>query len=648
MLDNIVGRPSLSWRRRETISVLFFTLYCILTSSKRGPRILWIRPLNRLLQRFTPYQLIALTLSVIYALRNIDKLFGFGRASDFTSGKLYSREYNRATWVVTALDAGFATAMSIRPKWLRDICSMVFSIHYMFHADEAESKVHRLRELCSLDVLRVTWDKTNDNPYLRAISAPFRPSLPIYRHYCIPRPKHSTHTRPVNAWLFFSGSESELQRATELVLDFPGGGFVAMGPMHHEERLRAWAKRTGKPVLSVDYGKAPEFPYPYAIEEGFDLYCTLVESAGRIIGMSGSALNIVISGDSAGGNIAVNVMFKIIEATTPNSPLSHLSLPSPAGLALVYAALNFSFAAWTCPSGPTPSPSSAALDASSASLKRASSSSVPFSSYSVLPPTAKVVIGSLDEENRKLLRAVEPSSEDLSQWDPSKNVVHQQAHASLFERHQAVQKALGPIEGKTPLEKTRISQLAGSRLTMSSKAGYMHDRIITPSMAWAMCLLYLGPRPAPGAERDYRLSPVFAPSSLLAAFPPILLQCGARDPLIDDTVLFGGRVREAKRTCAPNARVRVDNLSGVRLPPTPPSDDGPNASSRHGAEVNDDNDDGVTVQIFPGWSHGYLQMSALMHGARVAIDDIADWIDAAFERSRAEAEASQVGNGRTA
>jgi len=31
-----------------------------------------------------------------------------------------------------------------------------------------------------------------------------------------------------------------------------------MTPEHHEERLCAWAKKTGRPVLSLDYGKAPE------------------------------------------------------------------------------------------------------------------------------------------------------------------------------------------------------------------------------------------------------------------------------------------------------------------------------------------------------------------------------------------------------
>jgi len=31
-----------------------------------------------------------------------------------------------------------------------------------------------------------------------------------------------------------------------------------MTPEHHEERLCAWAEKTGRPVLSLDYGKAPE------------------------------------------------------------------------------------------------------------------------------------------------------------------------------------------------------------------------------------------------------------------------------------------------------------------------------------------------------------------------------------------------------
>ena len=43
-----------------------------------------------------------------------------------------------------------------------------------------------------------------------------------------------------------------------LIFDVPGGGFISMGPEHHEERLRSWAVRTGRPVISIEYGKAPE------------------------------------------------------------------------------------------------------------------------------------------------------------------------------------------------------------------------------------------------------------------------------------------------------------------------------------------------------------------------------------------------------
>lgn len=43
-----------------------------------------------------------------------------------------------------------------------------------------------------------------------------------------------------------------------LIFDVPGGGFISMVPEHHEERLRSWAVQTGRPVISIEYGKAPE------------------------------------------------------------------------------------------------------------------------------------------------------------------------------------------------------------------------------------------------------------------------------------------------------------------------------------------------------------------------------------------------------
>lgn len=55
----------------------------------------------------------------------------------------YSRSYYRATYVNTAFDAGFATAMSIRPKWLRNACSMLFTAYYLVWANEGDNVVRR-------------------------------------------------------------------------------------------------------------------------------------------------------------------------------------------------------------------------------------------------------------------------------------------------------------------------------------------------------------------------------------------------------------------------------------------------------------------------------------------------------------------------
>lgn len=58
---------------------------------------------------------------------------------------LYSRSYYRATWISNALDAGFATAMSIhKPKWLKDLAGPIFGLYYLFWTEQAEEKVRVL------------------------------------------------------------------------------------------------------------------------------------------------------------------------------------------------------------------------------------------------------------------------------------------------------------------------------------------------------------------------------------------------------------------------------------------------------------------------------------------------------------------------
>lgn len=73
-----------------------------------------------------------------------------------------------------------------------------------------------------------------------------------------------------------------------------------MPPPCHEDALAAWANQTGLPIVSVNYKKAPENPYPWPVEECFDFYVRLVQSKGQIIGLSGDQdLRVIVIGDSA-------------------------------------------------------------------------------------------------------------------------------------------------------------------------------------------------------------------------------------------------------------------------------------------------------------------------------------------------------------
>ena len=82
--------------------------------------------------------------------------------------------------------------MSIRPKWLKDICSILFSIYYIIYANEADEKVRtvlyhnnsthtkymvqlrRFRAVPTVEMFRTTWEKTT-NPYVIHFVGPRSP-----------------------------------------------------------------------------------------------------------------------------------------------------------------------------------------------------------------------------------------------------------------------------------------------------------------------------------------------------------------------------------------------------------------------------------------------------------------------------------------
>jgi hypothetical protein len=139
---------------------------------------------------------------------------------------------------------------------------------------------------------------------------------------------------------------------------------------------------------------------------------------------------------------------------------------------------------------------------------------------------------------------------------------------------------------------------------------YFNDRVLTPEMMRAMIILYIGPHNRPDFSTDYLLSPVLAPDALLAHFPKTYFITGERDPLVDDTVIFAGRLRKVKET-----------LVRQRLAPRTPGEE-------------DWNDKDVAeVILIPGISHGFLQFPTIYPPAWKLMDRAAGWIQELFVRA---------------
>jgi hormone-sensitive lipase len=91
-----------------------------------------------------------------------------------------------------------------------------------------------------------------------------------------------------------------------VILHIHGGGFISMSSHCHENYTRRWAIETKTPIISVDYRTAPKDPFPAGIDDVWQVYVWILEHAQRQLGIVPN--QIIIAGDSAGGNIAAGIM----------------------------------------------------------------------------------------------------------------------------------------------------------------------------------------------------------------------------------------------------------------------------------------------------------------------------------------------------
>ncbi len=90
-------------------------------------------------------------------------------------------------------------------------------------------------------------------------------------------------------------------------LHFHGGGWVLGRAHHFDQRNEAIARNCNLAVVSVDYRKAPEHPYPAGPDDCEAAALWLVERARAEFGSD----RLLIGGESAGGQLAVATLLRL-------------------------------------------------------------------------------------------------------------------------------------------------------------------------------------------------------------------------------------------------------------------------------------------------------------------------------------------------
>ena len=607
--DHALGKPSHRYRKYQIFTVVLLWSAYLYKGDRHGPPIL--RKASAFFSRhLTPWHTMVLSMLYMYLMRNFSRLVGL-EPKEPLAGK-YDRDYFRATWVATALDAGFWKAMWIRPRWLRDIASIAGTLYYMVCAEQADEYVRKIRAGgCDIDHMRVSWNKGR-TPYIKLASWLVRPNwcmktLPIRSQ--IQRPQESPNNEPIDFWLYYDKPQEMLKHETKIILDIPGGGFVAMDPRCHDDKLFAWAGKSKLPVVALNYKKAPEHPYPFALNECFDAYYQIISTKGKCIGLSGQTTpRIVLSGDSAGGNLAAALVIKLLQI--PSSDLynnfyskSTPVIPLPEALILIYPALEMNIHSFM-------KPEDVEL-LNKPEYRKQNKKFIKRKSEAFRRLTPKTPHGSDDEDETP-----RPSTPKIDvPIDPSKDALSRDKAATV-PPVAAVSTDSSIVNGKSNIIAVTQPRQLRTNVKMSSMISQLHDRVLPPELLRAMILLYIGEQHKPNFTTDYLLSPLLAPESILQRFPKVYMLCGEQDPLADDTFLFAGRLRQAH---AHHFRERQElGLESYKA-------------------VFDDKKH-VETMIINGVSHGFLQFVTVFHPGWQYIDQCRRWMmDAFFEADQREA-----------
>ncbi|POY72083.1 A/B superfamily hydrolase [Rhodotorula taiwanensis] len=128
-----------------------------------------------------------------------------------------------------------------------------------------------------------------------------------------------------------AGSAYQEPRA-KVVLFLHGGAHIRLSPRTHRRTVAAISRELKCRVLSVDYRLSPGVVFPASTLDSVAAYLYLTEELGI------AASDIIVSGDSAGGNLCLTLMQYLRDADLPQVGAAYLLSP--------WCDLSTSFASW--------------------------------------------------------------------------------------------------------------------------------------------------------------------------------------------------------------------------------------------------------------------------------------------------------------
>jgi epsilon-lactone hydrolase len=128
----------------------------------------------------------------------------------------------------------------------------------------------------------------------------------------------SISTIPKGEWFYPQDSGLHLRENAnptpmsdgQYILYFHGGAFCCCSSATHRGLLFRLVDLTGASILAVDYRRPPEHPYPTPVDDCLSAYLYILEKVG-------DSSRIMFAGDSAGGNLVLATIDRIINAGLP-------------------------------------------------------------------------------------------------------------------------------------------------------------------------------------------------------------------------------------------------------------------------------------------------------------------------------------------